>query len=135
MGDFKGTVTVDASAQKLFDYLSDIGNLPRYFDRMSTAEPGDGDEVHTTATTPDGRRVEGEATFKADRETQHLEWGSEGENAYGGFLDIRGEGDSCVVEVHLHSTRVGDGNAEIQHGIEQTLDQIKRLVEEQGVGR
>ncbi len=135
MGDFKGTTTVNASAQALFDYLSDVHNLPRYFDRMTSAEPGDGDEVHTTATIPGGREVEGEAWFKVDRDNQHLEWGSEGDNPYGGFLDVRGNGEACDVEVHIHSTHAADGTPEIQRGIEETLAQIKRLVEQEGAGR
>lgn len=49
MSDYERTETVDATADALFDYLSDVGNLPDYFERMTSAERGDGEEVHTTA--------------------------------------------------------------------------------------
>jgi uncharacterized protein YndB with AHSA1/START domain len=45
MGDFQASTTVDADANALFDYLSQVSNLPRYFARMTSAEPGDGAEV------------------------------------------------------------------------------------------
>jgi hypothetical protein len=39
MGDYSGSTKVEASAGRLFGYLSDIGNLPRYFTAMTSAEP------------------------------------------------------------------------------------------------
>jgi uncharacterized membrane protein len=131
MADFSGTTQVDASAQALFDFLSDVSNLPRYFARMTSARPGQGQEVHTTATLPDGQQVEGDAWFQVDADAKHLAWGSEGPNDYRGDLDVRDAGSGAEVEVHLHTTRIEDGNAEVQQGVDQTLATIKHLVEQQ----
>ena len=45
MNDYEPTARVDASADALFAYLSDVDNLPDYFERMTEAEPGNGQEV------------------------------------------------------------------------------------------
>jgi len=59
----------------LFDYLSDVGNLPRYFSRMTSAQPGQGEEVRTTAKMPDGTEAQGDAWFRVDQSAQRIAWG------------------------------------------------------------
>ena len=129
MGDFTGTTSVNVSSDVLFDYLSDVGRLPEYFSRMTSAEPGDGEEVHTTARMPDGQEVAGDAWFRVSDSAQRIEWGSEGPSNYSGYLDVSGSGDTSQVEVHIHTERVEDDNPQVQDGIDETLANIKRLVE------
>jgi uncharacterized membrane protein len=130
MGDFTGSTTVDVAPDALFDYLSDIANLPDYFTRMTSARRGDGEEVHTTASLPDGREVEGDAWFRVDDGEQRIEWGSEGPNDYHGHVDVTPSGSGgSTVEVHLHTTRVEDGDSQVDDGIRETLANIKRQAE------
>jgi uncharacterized membrane protein len=131
MGDFEASTTVDADANALFDYLSQVSNLPRYFARMTSAEPGDGAEVHTVARMPDGEQVAGDAWFTVDPDANRIEWGSEGPNDYHGSLEVSGSASGAEVRAQLHTTRVADDNAEVQQGLEETLATIKRLVEQQ----
>ncbi|MFJ1764906.1 SRPBCC family protein [Amycolatopsis sp. NPDC088138] len=134
MGDFEATTTVDAAADALYAYLSDVGNLPRYFARMTSAEPsGEGGEVHTAAELPGGQHVEGDAWFRADAGTRHIEWGAEGPNTYHGSLEIESAGPGATVRVRLHTTRVPDGDTGVQQGLDDTLATIKDLVEKQHV--
>lgn len=135
MGDFEGTTTVATSAQALFDYLSDVANLPRYFTRMTSAAPAGDEQVRTTAKMPDGREVQGEAWFRVDAGAKHLEWGSEGPSSYGGSLDVQAGEDGSRVHVRLHTSRVADGDTEVQHGIQETLANIKRLGGQDGAAR
>jgi uncharacterized membrane protein len=130
MGDFTGSTTVNVSPSKLFDYLSDVGNLPDYFARMTSAQPGDGEEVHTTARMPDGQEVQGDAWFRVDDDAQRIEWGSEGPNDYHGYVDVRPSGDGSEVEVHVHTTRVDDGSSEVDEGIRETLSKLKQQAEQ-----
>ena len=125
MADFSGTTTVPTPPDALFDYLSDVGHLPEYFARMTSAAPGDGEEVRTTARMPDGQEVQGDAWFRVDASARTLEWGSEGPSSYAGRLEVRPSGDGSEVEVHLHTTRVEDGDPEVQEGISQTLARIQ----------
>lgn len=127
MADHTGSTSVDAPPQALFHYLSDVGNLPKYFARMTSAEMGDGEQVRTSATMPHGGTVEGEAWFRVDESSQRIEWGCEGENDYHGHLDVTGEGSSSNLEVHISTQRIANG--EVDAGITETLATIKRLVE------
>lgn len=129
MADFVARTDVAASADSLFDYLSQVQNLPQYFDRMtSVADNGDG-TITATADLGD-RTVEGEAWFKVNQETRELSWGSEGPNNYRGELRVSGDEDAASqVEVTLHTERAG--GEEIQQGLERTVSAIKAIVEGQ----
>lgn len=131
MAEFEGTTTVAASEGALFNYVSQVSNLPKYFARMTSAEPGEGEEVHTSAKMPDGSEVQGDAWFRVDASNRRIEWGSEGPDDYSGRLQVRGAGESSEVEVHISTARVDDG--QVQDGIDETLANIKRLVESAGV--
>lgn len=127
MGDYRAGTEVHAPAQHVFDYLADVANLPRYFERMTSAESAGPDAVRVTADLGD-REVEGEAWFKVDRDSLALSWGSEGPNDYHGQLEVSPAGDDAVrVAVTLSTTRAG--GAEIQHGLEETMANITRIIE------
>lgn len=132
MNDYERTARVDASADALFAYLSDVDNLPDYFERMTEAEPGNGQEVHTKARIDtDGQgeqEVEGEAWFKVDEEGRRIQWGSEGPNNYSGELEVSANGEGSEVAVRLR-TEMDDEKA-IEGDLQRTLDNIKRLVED-----
>jgi carbon monoxide dehydrogenase subunit G len=130
MPDYERTETVAARPDALFAYLSDVRNLPKYFARMTSAEPGDGEEVRTTARIDMGdgpQEVAGEAWFRVDDDGNALAWGSEGENDYSGELDVSPDGDGARVAVRLH-TKVDD-RERIERDLDETLGNIKRLVE------
>lgn len=124
MADFSGTTTVSADPQALMDYLSDVGNLPRYFSRMTSARPGGAEEVKTTAKMPDGTEVQGDAWFRVSG--MKLEWGSEGPNDYHGSLEVRPAGGGSEVEVRLHTNRAPAGDKDVQDGITETLENIEQ---------
>jgi hypothetical protein len=128
MGDFESSTQVVAGEQVLFEYLSDVSNLPKYFARMKKAERTGPEEVDTEAEV-NGRTVGGHAWFRVDQERKHIEWGSEGESGYAGQLDVTGDTNQSTVTVRLHTERVGDGDQQVVQGIDETLAQIKQLVE------
>ena len=133
MPDYKASTAVDASATALFDYLSDVSHLPDYFDRMTSAEKTEDEVVHTSADL-NGTMVEGDAWFEVDRDSTTLSWGSEGPNNYHGHLIVSENGaDTASVTVTLTTTRAG--GSEIQDGLDQTVANIKRLVEDEAAAR
>lgn len=130
MPEYTSTRTVDADAERLFAFLSDVSNLPRYFSAMTEARPGDGESVITTAVIePPGeqkRTVHGEAWFRIDDAQNQLAWGAEGPNDYRGELAVTSEGSGSKVELTLHTESSRPG---VDEGIEETLANIARLVE------
>ena len=132
MADYERSQTVKAPAEALFEFVADIGNLPRYFERMTAAEPAGEEAVRVTAEV-NGREREGEAWFRVNGEARRVEWGSEGPNDYRGWLDVTDEGDGrSTVAVHVSTERVEDRPDEINQAIDRTLGNVKRLVEEPG---
>ncbi len=139
MTEHRGSIDIQAEPDALFAYLSDVSNLPRYFDRMTSARPAEGDRIEVTARldgvdgAPQGE-VEGEAWFRVDQEQHRIEWGSPGPNDYHGWLTVSGgSGSATRLEVGVDTTRAANG--EVDDGISQTLDNIKRLVEQANVGQ
>lgn len=126
MGDYKRSQDVSAAPGRLFGWLSDIGNLPRYFPAMISAEPAGQETVRVTAEL-DGTTREAEASFRVDAEHRHLEWESEGPSNYHGYLDVTGDAHTSSVTVFLHTERHDSGA--IDRGITETLQAVKRLVE------
>lgn len=127
MADYEHSITVEAPPQRLFDFLADIRNLPRYFDGMVHAEPADGEAVRVVAVVDEIQR-EGEAWFHVDGETRSLSWGSEGPHDYRGELFVAGDpdGDEATLTVRLH-TEVAEGDR-VDAGVRASLDAVQRLV-------
>ena len=129
MGDYEQSTTVQAAPDKVFSFLSDVSNLPIYFDRITSAVPGNGDEVRITALV-DGQEVEGTAWFTVEEDERTLGWGSEGPNDYHGELEVHPSEEelgASVVTVRLHTTRVDDGS--IDDGLVTTLENVRDLIE------
>ena len=129
MADYEARTELGADADEVFHYLSDVANLSRYFTRMTSAEPGDGEEVHVTADLGD-RTVEGDAWFRVDNDAHTLTWGSEGATNYHGQLQVSEHGLGSSVSVTLSTDRAAGPH--IQDGLEQTLANIKQLHEPAG---
>ncbi|WP_158546702.1 SRPBCC family protein [Halopolyspora algeriensis] len=133
MGDYEHSATVRTSPSALFDYLSEVRNLPEYFEGMVSAESVGAGAVHVVAEV-EGERREGEAWMETDEGARTMRWGSEGPNRYRGELRVTGEGDdSATVTVTLHTERA-DGPG-IRSGLEATLANIKRHVEGRSTAR
>jgi uncharacterized membrane protein len=129
MPDYQQEATVSAPASALFDFLSDVRNLPKYFDKMESAEPRDGGEaVVTEAKLGDGRTVEGEAWFRVDSAAQKVSWGAEGPSGYHGELTVTGDDGTSRVTVALHSEK--EHRQSVDDGLRTTLENIRKLVEE-----
>ena len=87
MHDYEQSVVVAAGADRVFDVVSDLGNLPTYFAHMKSATPADGEVVHTVAEV-DGRETEGDAWFRVDEGARDLRWGAPGPHDYSGKLHV-----------------------------------------------
>lgn len=125
MPTYHRTRTLRAGEERVFEYLADVGNLPRYFDRMTSAEPAGGDTVRVTAEVH-GETERGQAWFRVDRTARRIQWGSP-DNDYHGELDLRAEQDRTVVDIELHTEHTRD--EEINKALDATLDHIQQQVE------
>lgn len=133
MSDYEHTVTIIATAETIFAYVADLGNLPDYLPETAMA--------HLPLGRPD---IGGEHYFRADPQRHRMEWGSPALgysgrleiNPYSGPEDLR---SLVTVHLSLHGSAgrpklSSDPNADYNRGIlqalEDTLNRIQRAVEE-----
>ncbi len=133
MGDYEASTTVNIDPDRLFDYLSDVENLPNYLPRLTEAHKTHDDKVDVTAVIqPDGepkREVEGEASMDVVEPGRKLRWASPGPNDYHGELDVDSAADgTSTLTVRLH-TEHAEGD-QIDRGLEEALNGIKSAVEQ-----
>jgi len=137
MPDFSRSTTIDAAPDELFEFLSKVENLPKYFSRVTEAHHTRGDEVHVAADAEAAGgqgdvngEVHGEAWFTIDADRRALAWGAEGEHDYRGELRVEPEGDGAKVSVTLHTQH--DDAESINSGIDETLQNIEQLAGSEG---
>lgn len=128
MSTYRRTRTLRAGEDRVFEYLADVSNLPRYFDRMTSAEPAGGDTVTVTAQEH-GETEHGDAWFRVDRTARRIQWGSEGDTDYSGTIDLRADQDRTIVDIELHTKHTND---EIDQSLDATLDHIQDQIEKDG---
>jgi hypothetical protein len=133
MGNYESSTTVRMSPSELFEYLSDVENLPAYLPSLTSARRIGSDKVAVTAhiDPPGGpeQDVRGEAWIKVKQAGRTLEWGAPGPNDYHGELDVDPGPDAgrSKLTVRVHTVRV-EGQ-ELQDGVDDAVQAIARAVE------
>ena len=144
MSEFEHTTTVEASADRVWSFVSDVSNLPKYLPTTHSAEPAEGERVEVKGEAQ-GHAYDSEGYFKQDAQNRRLEWGAD-EGYYSGWLEIGEQGGTSNVTVHLTFTGAppkGEGDPpgesasedapsrdDVQEGLVSALESIKNFVEE-----
>jgi hypothetical protein len=135
MPEYQRSLTIDATPDELFDYLSRVENLPKYFSGLTEAHSATGDEIHVKAVEPaeatesgHPEEVESNASFAVDADRRAITWGTPALNDhnYGGSLQVTPEGDGARLAVTLHTEH--DSPETINAGIDRTLRNVEELV-------
>ncbi len=142
--EFEKSTRVQASPDQVFAFVSDVRNLPKYLPTTKSAQPQEGERVQLQGEA-NGHRYEGDGRFKQDQAGKRLEWGSDFEFDYSGWLEVKPDGDGASqVTVHLHfgpspqqSANVpvpgeGPDEGQIQEGLDKALQSIQNQVEGKG---
>ncbi len=143
MSEFEHTTTVEASPEQVWSFVADVRNLPKYLPTTHSAEPAQGERVEVKGEAQ-GHEYDSEGYFREDKQNYRLEWGAD-ENYYSGWLEIKEQGDTSDVTVHLTFTGAppqgegdppGDNTSEeapsrddVQEGLVSALESIKNFVE------
>ncbi len=123
MADYRSTTYVPVTLPEVFGYLADVSHLPEYLHRVRAARTTGPEQVHTTATLPDGQTVEGDADWHVDDVRKRIAWGS---GDYHGELRVHETADTTKVTLHLHTPHEHDD--EVQHGADAAMEQIRLAV-------
>ncbi len=103
MPEYTDRITVAASPDVVFRFVSDIENLPKYLPTVHHAhsQPHERIEVGGKAN---GHAYSSEGWFKVDQLSRAMTWGSDGSNDYSGKMVVSGEGGGSKVECTLRFT-------------------------------
>lgn len=142
MPDYEHSLAVQASPRAVFDFAADIENLPKYLPTTHHAEAQPGGRIRVQGEAG-GQAYDSDGYFRTDPMNLRLEWGSDGENRYLGWLEVDGVDDECEVTVHLTfqpkpeqgermDTQTGDRDKTIQDGLTAALESLRNQVEGTG---
>ena len=142
MPEYEQSLSVQAAPERVFEFVSSLDNLPRYLPTVHQAEPQAGERVRVKGEAG-GHPYDSDGYFRVDNSAHRMEWGSDGENNYSGWLKVGGEGETSEVTVHLSfqpkpeqaerfAEQTGSRDKTIQEGIEASLLSIRNEVEGRG---
>jgi len=144
MSEYEHTTTVNSSLQQVFDFVSTVDNLPRYLPTVKNATPQGRARVRLQGEAA-GHQYDSDGYYHVDTRRRRIEWGSDGENQYRGWLAVKdnGGGTTATVTAHLsfeprpdiakrYDQQSGDRHRTIQEGMENALRSIKNLCEGTG---
>jgi uncharacterized membrane protein len=142
--EFEQSTTIAAPADNVFDFMADVSNLPKYLPTVRSAQPQEGERVRTQGQAG-GHSYDSDGHFRIDRLSKRIEWGSDGENDYGGWMEVDGDREQCKVTVHIHyappaemaqkmaeQSPEGSFESAINEGIGKALESIKNICEGKG---
>jgi len=119
LSTYEHRATIDVPPDRLFDFLAEPNNLPRYFPKLTEVDPTGGDRVHVEADLGD-RHVEAEGWLRVDRDRRTLSWGTPGESDYHGDLKVTDlDAGRSEIAVTLHTERAG--GPDVQRGLEEAV--------------
>ncbi len=139
MAEYEHSLSVQASPDAIFDFVSDVRNLPKYLPTTHAAQPQQGERVRVQGEAQ-GHQYDSDGFFRADRDNYRLDWGAD-ERYYSGWLKIDGDGGaSSDLTVHLSLRGSPPGadpgdkppDSAIQEGLVASLQSIQNIVEGQG---
>lgn len=142
MSEFEHSITINASSEQVFDYITDIRNMPDYMPTVREAMPQGSERVRLRGEVA-GHSYDSDGHLHVDHNAMRMEWGSDGENQYRGWLQVADTQGKTRATVHLSfvprpdmarkmDEQAGDHDLAIQEGLEKALVSIRNKVE--GVG-
>jgi uncharacterized membrane protein len=134
MSEHERTITVHATAEDAFRYLSSVSNLPDFVPHLSGLREDETDHVRGTVDFGDGKRHEVSGFFRADLANLRLDWESDGTPGYRGWLRIEPAGKQSRVTVHISMRGAASEEAPADAGladdrIERAFNGVMRAIE------
>ncbi len=137
MAEYKHTIRIPVQPQQIFDFVSDVRNLPQYLPTTRDAQSQGGERVRVQGEAK-GHRYDADGYLKCDPDAMRLTWGAD-EGYYSGWLQIEPQADQSNVTVCLDfKAYPGEGEGhqpsaeDIHAGIVSALESIRNAVERQG---
>ncbi len=83
MAEYTDRIDVAAPADAVFQFVSDVENLPKYLPTMHHAHTQGAGRIEVDGEA-NGHAYHSDGWFKVDQAGRSMSWGSDGENDYSG---------------------------------------------------
>lgn len=142
MSHYTCQTTVNAPADEVFAFVTDVSRMPEYLPTLHAARPQGEGRVEMDGEAA-GHPYHADGKFQVDEQARSMRWSSDGEHKYSGHLEVRDQGASCNVTVTLDfepnpgmdeefKRQMGSRDEAIQEGLEKSLQSINNLCEGTG---
>lgn len=113
MPHYEQTATITAEPDTLFEYLSDIANLPDYLPVIADAHDA-GPEIAEVTTDIHGRQEHARGYLRVDSLERHMEWGIPG-GPYHGWLHVQPDESDMrsIVTIHVAQAHPSDADDDL----------------------
>ncbi len=108
MAQYEQSQNIDVAADEVFEWLSDVDNLPKYLPPIkeariegSTSEGQPGQRLYLRDEIPDRGEFESKGYLETDGEAREMRWEAESSRDYFGSLKVDEAADGSLVTVHL----------------------------------
>ncbi len=124
-----------APADRVFDFIADVRNLPKYLPTTKDAHTEGGDRVRVQGEAK-GHSYNSDGYLRADRAAKRLEWGAD-EGYCSGWMQVHGSGEETTATVHVSFRGHPPGSGEhggpkpedVREGLRKGLESIRNQVE------
>lgn len=143
MKEYEQRRQIEAAPDEVFAFVSDIASLPDYLPTVNNAVMEDGERIRMQGEA-NGHSYDDTGFFRVDVAKQRLEWGSDGDSNYGGWLEVKGDKNAARSEVTVHikfdpkpelarqMEKQGGRDQAINEGIKNALTSIQNHCEGKG---
>jgi uncharacterized protein YndB with AHSA1/START domain len=142
MSEFETSSPIDAPADRVFGFVSEPRNLPRYLPTVHEAASEPGERIRLEGEGQRGRYAS-DGYFHVLNDQRRMEWGADGTSLYRGWLSVESdvrERSRCTLTVHLSfddsATHAASGRssredreAAIRQQLEEAVDQVRMICE------
>jgi uncharacterized membrane protein len=120
MSVYQHSIDVDAPAELVFEFVSDVKNLPQIIPWVREATSADSDRV-----VLHGKGIRAEAHLHLDPDERMMHWDSEPSGSYHGELSVTREESRSKVNACL----IVEHGSHVDQGMRDALQQIKNACE------
>jgi len=141
MSEYEYSVTIHSDADTVFDFVSDVRNMPKYMPTLDSAETEGPEKVHMHGEVR-GHEYDADGELHIDKAARKLQWRSDSRSHYTGWLEVKPSGADSQVTVHVsfepkpgEQAKYDESGGEdrvIQDVLEKTLMSIQNILENKG---
>lgn len=131
MPDYEKSMMMEVPAAQVFDFVTDVSNMPSYLPTTRNAQQQGAERVRVQGEAK-GHQYDSDGYLRKDDRSMRMEWGAD-ERHYKGWLQVEEHGGHSHVTVHLSfADQQGIPARNIEEGLEKALQSIKNHVEGRG---